>query len=78
MMEYFILVFAFIFMLGFYMRFKNFFRALFLGAISGLLTLIVLGYFAAEYIKITIFTVLISLVVGAPGVLFLVLFNMFF
>ena len=77
-MEYVVLAVAFIFMLGFYMRFKSFLRFFLFGAASGLIALFVLGYFAASYISITIFTVLTALVVGAPGVLLLVLFRIFF
>ena len=77
-MEYIVLAVAFIFMLCFYMRFKNFFKVFLFGAVSGLIALFVLGYFAASYISITVFTILTALIVGAPGVLLLVLFRIFF
>lgn len=77
-MEYVILTFVFILMLTFYMRFDNFFKVFLFGAASGLITLLVLGYFAASYISFTIFTILTAIVIGAPGVLLLVLFRIFF
>lgn len=77
-MEYVVLAVAFIFMLCFYMQFKNFFKVFLFGAVSGLIALFVLGYFAASYISITVFTILTALIVGAPGVLLLVLFRIFF
>lgn len=76
-MEYFILVFAFILVCLFYIIFKGLFKFLAFGAFSGILGLIFVLIFAKSYLSLSVFSFLISLILGIPGVLSLVFFNVF-
>lgn len=76
-MEYFILIFAFALICWFYISFNRFFKFLSFGAVSGILSLIVALIFAKSYVCLTTFSVLTSLILGPPGVLSLIFFNVF-
>ena len=75
--EYLLLLFIFIVMLNFYMSFNNFFKAISLGSLSGLLCLGGAGYFITDYVSFNLFTVLAAAITGAPGVIAIFIFNRF-
>ena len=75
--EYVLLFFVFMLMLSFYIRFKNFFKAITFGAISGFFCMLLCGYFLQNIIRFNMFNIVISIITGAPGVLMLIILNRF-
>lgn len=76
-MEYLILILAFILVCWFFISFNRFFSFLFFGAFSGVLSLIFALIFAKNFVFLTTFSLLTALILGPPGVLSLVFFNIF-
>lgn len=76
-MEYFILIFAFILVCWFYISLNRFFKFLIFGALSGILSLIFVLIFTKSYLSLSVFSFLTSLILGLPGILSLIFFNVF-
>ena len=69
MFLYLILIFIFILVLSFCSRFKNFFNALILNSFLWIALFLTILYFFESYISLNIFSILMTLVAGIPGVL---------
>lgn len=77
MVEYVILAIIFAIMILFYTSFKNFFKAIIFNFLCGVVFFAIAAYFLEQYISFSLFSILISMIVGIPGVISLILFRMF-
>lgn len=76
-MLYFVLAFVFIFIMFFYINCTNFFKAFLIGTLSGLIFMALIGVFLPNYMSFNFYTILFSAINGIPGVLLMILYNVF-
>ncbi len=69
MFLYLILILAFILVISFCSRFKNFLNAFILNSFLGMILFLTVLYFFESYISLNIFSILMTVVAGVPGVL---------
>lgn len=75
MWAYVIVFMALIAMSAYYMRCKRPLLSIAIGSGTGLLALCIVGFLTANLLRFNIFTFLMSLIAGVPGVILVILLN---